>query len=65
MTSQTIITIRKGQQGWTAMFAGSTDMPVGVALPLPFTNTAPAEMVRADLRSRFPSAMFVTKACSR
>lgn len=64
-TSQTIITIRKATQGWTAAFVGSAVMPNGVALPLPFGLQAPAEMVRADLRGRFPGATFITKACSR
>lgn len=61
----TVITIQKAAQGWTAEFRGSDVMPNGVALPLPFTGSAPAEMVRADLRSRFPGAAFVTKANSR
>lgn len=64
MTSQTIITIRKGSQGWTATFTGSASMPNGVALPLPLTHV-PAEMVRTFLRGRFPGAIFVTKADSR
>lgn len=61
----TIITIAKGQTGWTATFSGSNVMPNGVLLPLPFTNKATAEMVRADLRKRFTEAVFVTKANSR
>lgn len=63
--SQTIITIDKGRQGWIATFRNSPDMPNGVALPLPFTAQAPAEMVRADLRSRFADATFITKAAAR
>jgi hypothetical protein len=63
--TQEIIIIRKGSQGWVATFRGSPDIPNDVALPLPFGNDAPAEMVRIDLRSRFPGATFVTKANSR
>lgn len=61
----TIITLQNGPKGWTATFKGSATMPNGVALPLPFSTQAQAEMVRADLRSRFADAIFVTKANSR
>jgi hypothetical protein len=60
----TIITLCKNTQGWQAVFKGS-DMPNGVALPLPFGLSASSEMVRADLRRRFPGALFVVKASSR
>lgn len=59
------ITISKNHQGWQAIFRGFADMPNDIALPLPFTASAPAEMVRGDLRSRFPDAAFITKANSR
>lgn len=59
------ITIRKNSTGWQATFAGSRNMPNGVALPLPFGFQAPAQMVRDDLRSRFPGCGIVTKADSR
>lgn len=61
----TIITLSKAHHGWQAIFRGATNMPNGVALPLPFTHQAPAEMVKADLRGRFPGAAFVVKANSR
>lgn len=61
----TVITLRKGSQGWQATFANSPTMPNGVPLPLPFANTASAEMVKADLRGRFSGAAFVVKADSR
>lgn len=63
--SATIITLQNGPTGWSATFNGSATMPNGVALPLPFTSQAQAEMVRADLRGRFADAIFVTKANSR
>lgn len=61
----TVITISKSFQGWQAVFRNASNMPNDVALPLPFTHQAPAEMVKADLRSRFPGAAFVVKAASR
>ena len=60
----TIITISKNHQGWQAVFRDSPNMPNGVPLPLPFTLQADAEMVKTDLRRRFPGAAFVTKASS-
>ncbi len=60
----TVITISKNHQGWQASFNGGS-MPQGIPLPLPFTNAAPAETVKSDLRSRFPGAAFVVKANSR
>lgn len=66
MTTQTqTITIAKAACGWTATFSGSRVMPNGCTFPLPFTHEAPAEMVRADMRGRFPGALFITKANSR
>lgn len=66
MTTQTqTITIRKNSTGWHATFAGSCDMPNGVALPLPFSFQAPAQTVRDDLRARFSGCAIVTKADSR
>jgi hypothetical protein len=61
----TVITLSKASHGWQAIFRGSATMPNDVPLPLPFTHQAPAEMVKADLRSRFPGAAFVVKAGSR
>ncbi len=61
----TVITISKNHQGWQAIFRNSPVMPNGVALPLPFTGSASAEVVKGDLRGRFPGASFVTKANSR
>jgi hypothetical protein len=63
----TFITLDKTSTGWTATFRGTSSplTPNNVALPLPFTSAAPAEMVRADLRSRFPDAFFITKARAR
>ena len=59
------ITLSKGAHGWQAVFHGDTDMPVGVALPLPFVAAAPSTIVVTDLRTRFPSARFIVKAASR
>lgn len=61
----TVITLSKSNQGWQAIFQNSAVMPNGVALPLPFTTSAAAEMVKNDLRGRFPGAAFVVKANSR
>ena len=61
----TSIRIEKNTTGWTATFHDSEDMPNGVRLPLPFTTSAPAEMVRADLRRRFADAAIITAANSR
>lgn len=61
----TIITISKCDYGWTATFKGSTTMPNGIELSLPFGHQAAAAMVRADLRSRFAGATLITKANSR
>lgn len=61
----TVITLSKVSHGWQAIFRGSSKMPNDVPLPLPFTLEAPAEMVKNDLRRRFPDAAFVVKAGSR
>lgn len=61
----TIITLNKAAHGWQATFRDSPDMPNGIPLPLPFTLAASSEMVKGDLRSRFPGAAFVVKANSR
>jgi hypothetical protein len=61
----TKITLSRSFQGWQAIFEGETNMPKNTPLPLPFTFQASPEMVKADLRSRFPQAVFVVKAGSR
>lgn len=55
------ITIHQTPKGWTATFSGSTDMPNGVALPLPFTAAAPRSAVVVDLGRRFRLATIVTR----
>lgn len=60
----TVITLSKSTQGWQAIFCDSPVMPNGVALPLPFACAADKEVVKADLRGRFPGAAFVVKANS-
>jgi hypothetical protein len=57
----TTITIAYTAQGWTATFKNAPNMPQGVALPLPFSAAARAEIVQADLRKRFPGATITTK----
>jgi hypothetical protein len=54
----TVITLSKVSHGWQAIFRDSPIMPNGEPLPLPFTVKASAEMVKADLRKRFPEASF-------
>jgi len=54
------IILQKSTKGWQAMFQGG-NMPQDIYLPLPFTPTADKEMVKADLRSRFPNALFTVK----
>lgn len=41
---------------WHATFEGSSSMPNGTRLPLPFRRIADASTVRADLAVRFPGA---------
>lgn len=53
----TVIRLTKSGTGWDATFRGG-NMPQGIPLPLPFTAQAPSEMVVADLRTRFPGAVF-------
>ena len=48
-----MIRIRNTETGWHAMFIGG-DMPQNVWLPLPFTSSATASQVKADLARRFP-----------
>jgi hypothetical protein len=61
----TVITFDRTPKGWTATFKFSPDMPNGTPLPLPFSAQASAEMVRSEIRKRFPDATFVTKAGAR
>ncbi len=63
--SITTIRIQKNATGWIATFRDAPTMPNGIPLPLPFTTSASAEMVRTDLRRRFRDATIITAANSR
>lgn len=48
------ITLSKTTKGWQAVFIGSTEMPNGVAIPLPFSAAASGVDVALDMDKRFP-----------
>ena len=55
MSSTMLIEITRDIKGWRAVFYGG-DMPQRIALPLPYTYSAPASLVRAELLKRFAHA---------